>query len=126
MRRCENVCRGQPGDIPVSNCDFDADGVTDFTVWTPRSGIWSWIPSASPWLVYQRQWGSRYDIPLCADFDGDKKEILLSTEVGLENGLSFLTVFQHSLLRFNGVVQLIFQLLEIMMEMDEVIALRKL
>ena len=25
-----------------------------------------------PWLIYQKQWGgSRYDIPLCGDFDGD-------------------------------------------------------
>nr|ACF16062.1 laminin-G [Adineta vaga] len=64
---------GQPDDICVSNCDFDGDGVTDFTVWTPNTAIWSWIPSKRPWLIYQKQWGSRYDIPLCGDFDGDGK-----------------------------------------------------
>ncbi|CAF0779646.1 unnamed protein product [Adineta ricciae] len=64
---------GQPGDICVSNCDFDADGVTDFTVWTPNTAIWSWIPSKRPWLIYQKQWGSRYDLPLCGDFDGDRR-----------------------------------------------------
>jgi len=69
----DKLCRGQPGDVCVSNCDFDADGVSDFTVWTPSSGIWSWIPSKSPWLIYQRQWGTPYDTPLCADFDGDKR-----------------------------------------------------
>lgn len=65
--------RGQPGDIPVANCDFDADGQSDFTVWTPNTGIWSWIPSKNLLMIYQLQWGSAYDTPFCADFDGDKR-----------------------------------------------------
>ncbi|CAF1013004.1 unnamed protein product [Adineta steineri] len=64
---------GQPGDIPLSNCDFDGDGKSDFAVWTPSSAIWSWIPSGNSSLIYQRQWGSIYDTPLCEDFDGDGK-----------------------------------------------------
>ena len=66
--------RGQPGDLCVPNCDFDGDKVSDFTVWTPSSAIWSWIPSSTPWLVYQKHWGgSSADKPLCGDFDGDGK-----------------------------------------------------
>lgn len=42
-------------------------------VWTPETAIWSWIPSTAPWLIYQRQWGYRYDRPLCAHFDGDTR-----------------------------------------------------
>ncbi|CAF0806329.1 unnamed protein product [Adineta steineri] len=63
---------GQPGDICVANCDFDGDGVTDFTVYTPIIGLWSWIPSKRPWLIYQKQWGTLYDRPVCGDFDGDR------------------------------------------------------
>ena len=65
--------RGQPGDVPLSNCDFDADGKTDFTVWTPSNTIWSWIPSNNSHLIYQYQWGFPYETPFCADFDGDHR-----------------------------------------------------
>ena len=65
--------RGQPGDVPLSNCDFDADGKTDFTVWTPSNTIWSWIPSNNFHLIYQYQWGFPYETPFCADFDGDHR-----------------------------------------------------
>jgi hypothetical protein len=47
-------------------------------------------------------------------------EILLFIEIGLENGLSYHIEYHHFLLRINGVVRLIYQLVEIMMEMDEV------
>ena len=73
VAKVRRLRRGQPGDSPVPNCDFDADGRSDFTVWTPKTGIFSWIPSASPWLVYQKQWGARFDKALCGDFDGDKR-----------------------------------------------------
>jgi hypothetical protein len=56
----------------VPNCDFDGDLRSDFTVWAPSTGIWSWIPSSKPWLIYQKQWGFKFDKPLCGDFDGDK------------------------------------------------------
>ena len=58
--------------MPVANCDLDADGRGDFTVWTRATGIFSWIPSSAPWLIYQKQWGFSIDRGLCADFDGDK------------------------------------------------------
>ncbi|CAF4446808.1 unnamed protein product, partial [Adineta steineri] len=35
-------------------------------------GLWSWIPSKRPWLIYQKQWGTLYDRPVCGDFDGDR------------------------------------------------------
>ncbi len=54
-----------------------------------------------------------------------KEKISLSIEIGLENGLSYPIVFHHSLLHFNGVVRMIYQLVEIMMVMDEVITTRK-
>lgn len=67
---CESI-RGVVHDLPVANCDFDGDSRGDFTVWSPESGIFSWIPSNTPWLIYQKQWGFTADIPICADFDGD-------------------------------------------------------
>jgi hypothetical protein len=46
-----------------------------------------------------------------------KEKILLFIEAGLENGLFYLTLCHHLLLHFDGVSRLIYQLVEIMMEM---------
>jgi len=55
---------------PQTPQDFDGDGKTDKTVWTPSTGQWWWIDSADG-----QGWVSTYglpgDVPVTADFDGD-------------------------------------------------------
>lgn len=60
--------------------DYDGDGIIDFGVWTPETGIWS-IKRSSDNQAFSIQWGtttvrsavSIKDIPVPADYDGDGK-----------------------------------------------------
>jgi glucose/arabinose dehydrogenase len=56
--------------------DFDGDGRHDFTVWTPSSGVWSTVGSATG-ATTTLQWGTGTapfnDVPVPGDYDGDGK-----------------------------------------------------
>ncbi|MEJ7848983.1 MAG: VCBS repeat-containing protein [Pyrinomonadaceae bacterium] len=60
--------------------DYDGDGIIDFGVWTPETGIWS-IKRSSDNQAFSIYWGtttvrsavSIKDIPVPADYDGDGK-----------------------------------------------------
>ena len=60
--------------------DYDGDGIIDFGVWTPETGIWS-IKRSSDSQAFSIHWGtttvrsaiSVKDIPVPADYDGDGK-----------------------------------------------------
>lgn len=52
--------------------DFDGDGKTDLSVYTPNTGIWS-IEKSSTGTIETTRFGLSNDIPESADFDGDRK-----------------------------------------------------
>jgi len=55
---------GDHGDIPIA-IDYDNDGVTDFAIWRPETGVWH---IAAKWFVHL---GTPEDIPVPGDYDGD-------------------------------------------------------
>jgi hypothetical protein len=52
--------------------DYDGDGLTDYAVWRPASGIWYILNSANGGVTVQ-QWGLTGDVPVPEDHDGDGK-----------------------------------------------------
>ena len=75
-----NISRefGQPStDIPQA-ADFDGDGKTDITMFRNDSGTWYSLDSSSPVPLSQRptrivHFGTAFDRPQAADYDGDGK-----------------------------------------------------
>ena len=69
---------GLPGDVRVP-ADYDGDGTKDVAVWRPSNGTW-YILSSRDGRIAQIQWGltTPYptggieDVPVPADYDGDK------------------------------------------------------
>jgi hypothetical protein len=61
-------------DVTASNnvSDFDGDGRTDFSTWSPGSGNWT-IERSSDSAPVSVNWGQPEDIPVAADYDGDGK-----------------------------------------------------
>ena len=62
-------------DQPVA-ADYDGDGVTDFAVWRPDTGVWYILKSTDGFSQNNPQifrWGMLGDIPVPADYDGDGK-----------------------------------------------------
>jgi CubicO group peptidase (beta-lactamase class C family) len=55
--------------VPVPR-DFDGDGRADFVVWSPRTGEW-WSLSSATGQFRHVQWGTLGDVPVPADFTGD-------------------------------------------------------
>lgn len=67
------VCSTTPGPTEPERAvrgDFDGDGRTDISIWRPSTGEW-WV-SRSTGGYSGVQWGNSADIPLSADFSGDK------------------------------------------------------
>jgi hypothetical protein len=60
----------------VPNGDFDGDGRTDYSVWTPSSGLWR-INRSSGNILQTTTWGLGaapvYDLAVPGDYDGDGK-----------------------------------------------------
>ncbi len=55
---------------PPTVADFDADGITDLTVFRPGTGVWySYLSGSNNYLI--AQFGSNGDIPVPEDWDGD-------------------------------------------------------
>ena len=69
---------GVEGDVRVP-ADYDGDGMNDIAVWRPATGVWH-ILRTSDGVTLSIQWGQTTpywtggieDIPVPADFDGDK------------------------------------------------------
>jgi hypothetical protein len=70
---------GGSGDIPVP-ADYDGDGRADLAVYRPSTGAWfilksttnySWNGTGYGYVAYQ--WGLSGDVPVPADYDGDRR-----------------------------------------------------
>ncbi len=61
-------------DVTAGNqvSDFDGDGKTDYSTWSPTSGNWT-IERSSDAGSASLSWGQTDDIPVAADYDGDGK-----------------------------------------------------
>ena len=61
-------------DVTANNnvSDFDGDGRTDYSTWSPGSGNWT-IERSSNSSSAPLNWGLAGDIPVAADYDGDGK-----------------------------------------------------
>jgi hypothetical protein len=58
---------------PAPSPDFDGDGRTDVTVFRPSSGAWFTVRSYDGAMLGQVWGGSSVDVPVAADYDGDRK-----------------------------------------------------
>jgi hypothetical protein len=52
--------------------DFDADGITDISVFHPTDGTW-WVMNSDTDTVVVRQFGTSGDLPVAGDYDGDNR-----------------------------------------------------
>jgi hypothetical protein len=61
-------------DVTASNnvSDFDGDGKTDYSTWSPASGNWT-VERSSDAGSASVNWGQTDDIPVAGDYDGDGK-----------------------------------------------------
>lgn len=74
-KRVTTVQHGRRGDIPVP-ADYDGDGAAEITIWRPSNGNWYISTENRSWSVrgntaWIRQHGTRGDIPVPANYDGD-------------------------------------------------------
>jgi hypothetical protein len=60
-------------DAFVGGYDMDGDGLADPVVWSPEPGLWSYVTARDTQKNRRIQWGLNGDIPLVADFDGDRR-----------------------------------------------------
>jgi hypothetical protein len=65
------------GDVSLTD-DIDGDGLADLVIWRASTGTWYWLTSSSHYAhaaAGGRQWGNQSlgDIPILADFDGDRR-----------------------------------------------------
>ena len=68
-----NICSGNSGSPKlVKISDYDADNHTDYSTWSPASGMWN-ISSSGDGTRSSRAWGSSSlnDMPVPGDYDGD-------------------------------------------------------
>lgn len=65
---------GQAGDIPISDADFDGDGISDLSVYRPSNSRWYRAMSSLNGAVREITFGSLGDIPVTGDFNGDGKD----------------------------------------------------
>jgi hypothetical protein len=52
--------------------DLDGDGLSDFSVYRPATGMWHALLSGGGYsTTFARGWGAKDDVPVPADYDGD-------------------------------------------------------
>ncbi len=69
------IPNGWISDEPVPG-DYDGDGLDDFAVWRPSTGVWYVLKSSdgfNPEYALIFNWGKLGDIPVQADYDGDHR-----------------------------------------------------
>jgi Uncharacterized conserved protein len=61
-------------DVTTGNnvSDFDGDGKTDYSTWSPTTGNWA-VERSSNSSPSSLSWGQPGDVPVAADYDGDGK-----------------------------------------------------